>query len=86
MGEEPGLEFGFHDNRTLVSVMSEGKGFEGGPGKVEGSGVLWKTTEGSVCASTISTPDLVVSPVSLDALQVYIPLSDFLSSEDELSL
>ena len=59
-----------------VVVMLRIVGFVGGPGKVEGSGVRWKTMEGFVGCSTISAADHFVSPVSDDAWQVYRPESE----------
>ena len=61
---------------TEVVVMLRIVGLVGGPGKVEGSGVRWKTMEGFVGCSTISAADHFVSPVSDDAWHVYRPESE----------
>lgn len=58
-----------------VSLMLTTTGLEGGPGKVEGSGDRWKLTLGLCGDSTVREAVQEVSPLSLDAVQVYIPLS-----------
>jgi hypothetical protein len=52
---------------TVVVVKLRMVGLVGGPGKVEGSGVRWKTMEGLVGCSTMRDADHLVSPVSLEA-------------------
>ena len=43
-GDAPWLGLAFQVNFIVVSVMSVIEGGEGGPGKVDGSGVRWNIT------------------------------------------
>jgi len=74
-GEAPWLELGRHVSLMLESVISLMMGRVGGPGKANGSGALRKMMCWSFGVSTISVAFHVVSPVSLDARQVYTPVS-----------
>ena len=74
-GEAPWLGLALHVNLAVVSVKSATEGFDGGPGNVVGSGVRRKMMEGSVGVSTTRAALQDVSPVSLDALHVYQPVS-----------
>ena len=65
---------------TEVALLSTTLGRVGAPGKVEGSGVLWKIALGSLGSSTDSEADHEVSPLSEEAVQVYRAVSDFLRS------
>ena len=78
--DAPLLGFCVHASRTLVGRTSLTAGLDGGPGYVDGSGVRRKMMSWLVGASTTSAADDVDSPVSLDALHVYRPVSDFRSS------
>jgi hypothetical protein len=79
--DAPWFGFGFHVNRTLVSLTSLTDGREGGAGYVDVSGVRRNITSVSDGDSTRRAPLEDVSPVSLTALHVYQPVSVRLSSK-----
>ena len=64
---QPIFGFSFQVIATEVVVMFRMVGLVGGPGKVDGSGVRWKTMDGLVGCSTIRAADHFVSPVSDEA-------------------
>ena len=68
-GDAPWFALAFHASFISVSVMSVTIGLDGGPGKVEGSGVRWKITDGFVGAIEERTHGLVVKHFELISLQ-----------------
>jgi len=74
-GDAPWLSLGCHDNETLFCMTRMTDGRLGAAGKVEASGMRWKTTDALDGRRTCSSDDQDVSPVSLTARQVYTALS-----------
>ena len=76
-GRRTKVDVGFPRQSDATSCDVSGNiGRDGGRGKVEMSGVRWKTAVGSVGRWTTSVALHDVSPDSLSAVHVYIPVSD----------